>query len=126
MSGNKVIIDTNIAIYFLLGHKEVDQYFYHFTPIFSFISELELLSGRDFYPNELEEIKRFLSKQTIWGYSPALKEIVIEIRQKKKLKLPDAIIAATAVYFDIPLATTDKSFKNIDGLTVLYNEFPTL
>lgn len=126
MSGNKIVVDTNIVIYFLLGHKEVDQYFYKFTPIFSFISELELLSGKDFYPSELEGIKDFLSKQMIWGYLPVMRDLVIEIRQKKKLKLPDAIIAATALYLDIPLVTTDKSFKNIDGLTVLYNEFPDL
>jgi predicted nucleic acid-binding protein len=83
VSGTKVILDTNIVIYFLLGHKEVDEYFYNFNPVFSFISELELLSGKDFYPAEVESIKGFLSKQTIYGYIPALRDIVIDIRQKK-------------------------------------------
>ena len=126
MSGTKVILDTNIVIYFLLGHQDVDDYFYNFNPIFSFITELELLSGKDFYPDEMESIKSFLSKQTIYGYIPALREIVIDIRQQKKLKLPDAIIAATAIYLDVPLVSSDKSLMNITGLKLIYNEPPTL
>ena len=124
MSGTRVVIDTNIAIYFLLGDKATEKYFYQFTPVFSFISELELSSGKDFLPDELAEIKRFLSAQVIMDYLPPLKEIVIDIRQKKRLKLPDAIIAATAIHLDIPLVSTDKSFKNISGLTLLYHELP--
>jgi predicted nucleic acid-binding protein len=126
VSGTKVILDTNIVIYFLLGHKEVDEYFYNFNPVFSFITELELLSGKDFYPAEVESIKSFLSKQSIYGYVPALRDIVIDIRQKKKLKLPDAIIAATAIYLDVPLVSSDKSLMNIEGLKLIYNEPPIL
>lgn len=126
MSGNKIIIDTNIVIYFLLGHREVEKYFYDFDPAFSFISELELLSEKDLYPAEQDAVKILLSKQVIWGYLPAMKDIVIDIRSKKRLKLPDAIVAATASYFDIPLVSSDKSFRNINGLNLLYNEPPIL
>jgi len=126
MSGNRIIIDTNIAIYFLLGHKETEKYFYDFNPVFSFISELELISGRDFYKEELIDIQNFLSKQVVLDYIPAIKEIIIRIRSQRKLKLPDAIIAATAIYLDIPLVTSDKSFVNIDGLNLIYNELPPL
>ncbi|NNU34379.1 type II toxin-antitoxin system VapC family toxin [Mucilaginibacter sp. S1162] len=122
MSGNRVVIDTNIAVFFLLGNEAVKKYFFQFNPVFSFISELELLSGKDFLPEELKDLKDFLSKQIVLDYIPAMKDIIIEIRQVKKLKLPDAIIAATAIYLDIPLVSSDKGFKNIPGLNLIYNE----
>jgi hypothetical protein len=122
MSGNRILIDTNIAIDFLLRHTAVEKYFYSFDPVFSFISELELLSGKDFYAEELIDIKEFLSTQIIWGYIPAIRDIIVNIRLEKKLKLPDAIIAATAIYLDIPLVSSDRSFMNISGLNLIYNE----
>ena len=37
-------------------------------------------------------------------------------------KLPDAIVAATAIYLDIPLVTFDTDFKKIDNLKlILFN-----
>ncbi|WP_367278588.1 hypothetical protein [Mucilaginibacter sp.] len=32
------------------------------------------------------------------------------------MKLPDAVIAATAIYFDLPLFTMDKGFEKITDL----------
>ncbi len=44
----------------------------------------------------------------------------IEIRKNNKTKLPDAIIAATALVNDLCLITRNISdFKNIDGLELL-------
>jgi len=40
--------------------------------------------------------------------------------EKYKIKLPDAIIAATAIVYDLILVTRNISdFKNIDGLHVV-------
>ena len=36
-----------------------------------------------------------------------------------KIKLPDAIIAATAIHYNLPLLSADKGFKNISGLTLI-------
>ena len=38
-------------------------------------------------------------------------EQAIQLRQQKKMKLGDAIIAATAVAYDIPLVTRKRSPK---------------
>ena len=45
-----------------------------------------------------------------------LKNKTIEIRNAYKLKLPDAIIAASAIVNDAILVTADKEFKKIIGL----------
>jgi predicted nucleic acid-binding protein len=47
---------------------------------------------------------------------PAIKDITISIRSKLKIKLPDAVIAATSIYYDLPLFTMDKGFKRIPDL----------
>ena len=47
----------------------------------------------------------------------------IEIRKNYKTKLPDAIIAATALVYDLILITRNNSdFKNIEGLK-LFNPY---
>lgn len=42
------------------------------------------------------------------------------MRQKQKIKLPDAIIAATALVNDfVIISRNTKDFKNIEGLEVI-------
>jgi len=42
-----------------------------------------------------------------------------ERKQKHTVKLPDAVIAATAIYLDLPLLTFDKNFESILNLKVM-------
>jgi predicted nucleic acid-binding protein len=51
--------------------------------------------------------------------NPEIKHIYRELKQKNIIKLPDAIIAATAIYLDLPLLTFDKGFKNISNLKLI-------
>ncbi|MDB9526539.1 PIN domain-containing protein [Oscillatoria sp. CS-180] len=46
-------------------------------------------------------------------------EKIIEIRQKYRLKLPDAIIAATSIHNSAGLVTADKAFERVDLLTII-------
>jgi predicted nucleic acid-binding protein len=126
MNGNRILVDTNILIYFTLGFKQAEKYFFDFHPIVSFITELEVLSWTDFGEESLRETKSFLVDQIIIDYLPGMKNIIVGIRSKKLLKLPDAIIASTAIYLDIPLVSSDKSFKNVKGLDFYYHEPPKL
>jgi len=48
-----------------------------------------------------------------------VKDTAIAIRKKYKLKLPDSIVAATAIAYDIPLITADKQFNAISELQLL-------
>ncbi|MHB2227148.1 PIN domain-containing protein [Calditrichota bacterium LG24] len=48
-----------------------------------------------------------------------IKEIAMDIRNKKRLKLPDAINAATALYLNIPLITADKEFDVLEEPQVI-------
>ena len=42
--------------------------------------------------------------------------------KKYNLKLPDAIIAATAKYINCPLITADKDFEKIEDSTIILYE----
>jgi predicted nucleic acid-binding protein len=50
---------------------------------------------------------------------PPIKQIVKDIRRRFHLKLPDAIIAATAIYEDIPLVTFDTDFEPLSDLKLI-------
>jgi len=52
-------------------------------------------------------------------FDEKVKDIAIVIRKKYKLKLPDSIIAATAIAYNIPLITADKQFEIISELQLL-------
>lgn len=49
-----------------------------------------------------------------------IKEIAITLRKLHKLKLPDALIAASAFYYNIPLISADKDFTIISELDVIF------
>jgi predicted nucleic acid-binding protein len=64
-------------------------------------------------------LKKFIDEATIIELESAIKTKTADIRKAHKIKLPDAIIAATAIVFDLTLLTRNLSdFKNIkDVLT---------
>jgi len=43
--------------------------------------------------------------------------------QQVSVKLPDAIVAATAIYLDLPLLTADMGFNKIPHLKLILLEF---
>lgn len=51
--------------------------------------------------------------------SDKLKSRIIQIRKSYKLKLPDAIIAASAIEADAVLVTADKEFSKIKELKLI-------
>lgn len=122
MNGDRILIDTNIVLYFLQGDTGVEKFFYRHTPNISFITELELLSGSELSQQTKQLIKSLLSRISIIEYKSNFKEIIIDIRAEKKLKLPDYIIAATAITQNLPLITADKSFQKIQGLDLILYE----
>jgi predicted nucleic acid-binding protein len=68
---------------------------------------------------EMESIKSFCDAVDIVGLSLPIKETAIEIRRTKNLKLPDAIIAATAIHLDTPFLTADRTFERVENLNLM-------
>ncbi|WP_138989429.1 type II toxin-antitoxin system VapC family toxin [Larkinella sp. C7] len=83
----------------------------------SFVSEIELQVWNPTNPEDLEVYQAFITNSTVVGISPAIVSETIRIRKDFKVKLPDAIIAATALINGwVLIADNDKDFKKIIGL----------
>ena len=51
-----------------------------------------------------------------------IKQITIEVKKNSTMKLPDSIVAATAISLKLPIITSDKHFKNVKDLNLIYYE----
>ncbi|MES2268173.1 MAG: type II toxin-antitoxin system VapC family toxin [Bacteroidota bacterium] len=116
MSGDSIVIDTSLIINLFNGVSEVQELIEGRNLFVSIVSEIEVLSFSGLSITDKKLIKDFLSKCHIVDIEPAIKELTIDIRSNTKIKLPDAIIAATAMYYDLPLFTMDKGFKRLPDL----------
>ncbi|MEJ0103218.1 MAG: PIN domain-containing protein [Bacteroidota bacterium] len=55
-------------------------------------------------------------------FDETIKDIAINIKQITSLKTPDAIIAGTAIKYQLPLLTTDKEFRKVRDLDLFLLE----
>jgi predicted nucleic acid-binding protein len=122
MNGINILLDTNIVLYLLNGDTVVQQYLQGKSFYVSFINELELLGYKDINEYEEKSIELFLEECAIIDVNSGIKEITKQLRRSYSLKLPDAIIAATAIFLGIPLLSADKHFERIDDLTFVRYE----
>lgn len=111
----KRVLDTN-AILYVLGGKLAEplptgQYF------ISVISEMELLSYPLLNDSAHSKIEEFLSEITIIGLSEHVKKLAIRLRREHQLKLPDAIVAATALSLGATLVTNDAKLLRLTILS---------
>lgn len=121
MSGINILLDTNIALYVLNGDVILEQYLQGKVFYVYFINELELLGYKNITISEETKIELFLEDCAIIDVNEGIKEITKQIRRNYALKLPDAIVAATAIFLGVPLLSADKQFGQVSDLTfVLY------
>jgi predicted nucleic acid-binding protein len=115
--------DTNIAIYFLQQqlppHAErfVDQTLAVADPAISVITEIELLCWKHASQEDLLKLREFVADATVFELTGSIKLQTAEVRKSHRMKLPDAIIAATALTYGLTLLTRNTAdFSHVDGL----------
>lgn len=118
------LIDTNVISDFLeKSFTENGMTFLKIIlneiPVISFITQIELLSWKTSKSKE-EIAEDFISFCKIITVSDDIVNHCIKIRRSKKIKTPDAIIAATALSLGLTIITNNiKDFENIEGLKFL-------
>lgn len=117
MNGINFLADTNVFIYAMKGMPVVRDIISYPAAI-SVISEIELLGKKGLAPQEISHIRYLLAGFKSLVLNDGIKEIAISLKQRHIVKVPDAIIAATAIYHGITLITADKGFEKIDGLNL--------
>jgi predicted nucleic acid-binding protein len=121
MSGNKYLADTNVFIYLFDKHPALKPLL-ESEWLYSFITEIELLAKPNISSSEIKNIKMVLSVCNKVSHIDLISEITISLKRQYNIKLPDAIIAATAIFKNVPLLTYDKGFTKIKELDVVLLE----
>ena len=123
--GPKFLIDSNVIIDFVAGRLPEDGLDWLIETIneenqcFSPITQIEVL-GYNGDPKDMARVERLLGGSTIWGIDSAVVAATIQLRKERKIKVPDAIIAATAMVHRLTLISRNtKDFKGIPGLEVI-------
>ena len=111
MNTDRFLVDTNIFI--LLFNDSLAEPLPDGEIVCSVITEMELLSFPDITPSEETLIRKMLADMTVYDIDQTVKEEVIRLRRTSKLKLPDAIIAATATCYHAVLVTNDAEMRDI-------------
>lgn len=89
------------------------------VPNVSVVTKIEVL-GFNAPEQHYQLLTNFIYDATVLDLTENVVEVSIEIRKKHKTKLPDTIIAATALVYDLVLISRNTSdFKNIGGLKVV-------
>lgn len=119
MNGNNIVADTSLLVNFFNGIEPAGKILKGQNIWVSAISEIELLSYSALTKSQTKIIRSFLDECMISELSRPVREIAIEIRKKQKLKVPDAVIAATSIHLDFPLITMDNDFEKVNNLNVI-------
>jgi predicted nucleic acid-binding protein len=119
----KLLLDTNAIIALLKENEKIKKATDTADAIFiSIISELEFKSFKNISKSDLRLFDSFTSMIDVVDLEATnniLKKKIIEIRNTYRLKLPDAIIAATAIVNNATLITADTDFRKVKDLEIL-------
>lgn len=119
--GKRYLIDSNIVIKFLGNLLNENGRLFIANILdeefnISVITDIEVLGHHSI--TEIEEV--FMSLATVYDLDNDIRVRTIELRKQHKIKLPDAIIAATALSHSFVLITqNERDFNNIVGLEVI-------
>jgi predicted nucleic acid-binding protein len=122
MNGNRYVLDTCAGIFLLNNDdslslqndlEEAEKYV-------SVINRMELFAKPNITPKEEAEINEFLADTTVIPLDPIVEQEAINMRRATKVKLPDCIVAATAIVLGATLITGDDSLLKLKwaGYTV--------
>jgi len=122
MSGTDIFVDTNICIYLMNGDAVLAEMLEGQNLFISIITEMELYAYHGNNPASLQILESFLQVVSVINIEERVKAKAISIRKVTKLKLPDSIISASALAYQLPLITADKGFKKVEELDLILYE----
>jgi predicted nucleic acid-binding protein len=103
-----------------LAEEFVDNLLRDGLPFISAITEIELLCWKTATEKDIEILHEFINDVQIIELEKSIKFATAEIRKSHRIKLPDAIIAATALVYDFTLVTRNiRDFKNIQKIKLV-------
>ena len=113
----KIVFDTNIIIKFLdneSGIPDLKALMLENDCLISVITRIELLSYWKITEEEVSQINLFLDDLTVVPLTAEVEQKTIEFRKQTNRKVPDSIIAATAILMEAHLLTQDPHLLKLD------------
>jgi len=118
--GTRYILDTNVILDFM-GKNFSEKIQNAIAKIIdeeiniSLITKMELLG----FSNIEQNLEDFVSCANVLALNDEVVNKTIELRRKHRKKLPDLIIASTAIVHNLTLVTRNiADFKNIENLLI--------
>jgi predicted nucleic acid-binding protein len=116
------LIDTNAVVDYLLdllpeGGKAFMDKVINSGSKLSIMTKIELLC----WNTDIEQtVRNFIADSEVFDISDAVINHCVALRRTKRIKTPDAIIAATALANGYALITAnEKDFRGVEGLLVV-------
>jgi predicted nucleic acid-binding protein len=106
---DRYLLDTNVIIYSLKSGLELPEAIYCTTEI----NKKEVLSFYKMTEEEKAVILELFSKINILGINETIKQHAQEIEQKYSIPGVDAIICATALFYNLTLITNDQLLHQV-------------
>lgn len=122
-----MLLDSNIIIYSAQPENGfLRQLIAERAPAVSAVSYVEVLGYHRLTETERQYFEAFFTEAQVLPLSQAVLDKAVRLRQAKKIKLGDSLVAGTALLHDLTLVTRNvDDFKGIDGLRVM-NPFAEL
>ncbi len=116
MIGNNTLFDSNVIIYLSKGLIKLEDLTIRYDNIYlSIITYIETLGHNFSNQEEKRLVKNFLKTFEILPLTYEIADRVVKYRRNSRIKVPDAIILATASVTNSTLITNnDKDFVDID------------
>jgi len=123
MNGDRFLLDTNAIVALLDGNADINRLIIGADWVgVSIISVLEYMSFSNLSMDDMDLLNNFLKRIEIVELTIDDFGLLLDIslvRMFYKLKLPDAIIAATSMANKASLITADKGFDKVKELKVI-------
>ena len=107
----RFVLDTNVILYFLGGR--LSEPLPAGSYAISVISELELLAYPGLVSSEEQRVRAFLADIVVTDLTQTIKDYAVHLRKRYGLKLPDAIVGATAQALEATLLTNDQRLLTV-------------
>ena len=116
------LMDSNVVIDYF-GNKlppKATSLIDNLPAVISVITRLEILGWYNATSEQLNKLQNFVEQSVVYSLSEVVIQQTISLRQQHHIRLPDAIVAATALTENKTLITRNvNDFKNIPGLNLL-------
>jgi predicted nucleic acid-binding protein len=118
MSGVSYLLDTNVILGMLKSNPEVMAMVSSMGLMskqcaYSAITRMELLGYPGITTGEDSLIRQRLAKLTYLAITTEIEDKAIDLRRARRVKLPDALIASTAMIHGLTLLTMDIGLQAV-------------